>query len=62
MGYPIVGDPVYGTGRSIGVKLPGQALHAWHLELIHPHTGDLVSVTAPIPTYFLTLLQVLRNR
>lgn len=62
MGYPIVGDPVYGTGRSIGVKLPGQALHAWNLELIHPLTGDLVSVTAPIPPYFLTLLQVLRNR
>ena len=62
MGYPIVGDPIYGTGRSIGVKLPGQALHAWHLELIHPHTGDLVSVTAPIPSYFSTLLQVLRNR
>ena len=62
MGHPIVGDPVYGTGRSIGVKLPGQALHARHLELIHPQTGDLISVTAPIPAYFLTLLQVLRNR
>jgi 23S rRNA pseudouridine1911/1915/1917 synthase len=62
MGHPIVGDPVYGTGRSIGVKLSGQALHAWQLQLIHPQTGELVSVTAPIPTYFLTLLQVLRNR
>ena len=62
MGHPIVGDPVYGSGRSIGVKLPGQALHAWQLQLIHPVTGDLVSVTAPIPSYFLTLLQVLRNR
>jgi 23S rRNA pseudouridine1911/1915/1917 synthase len=62
MGYPIVGDPVYGTGRSIGVKLPGQALHAWRLELIHPHTGELISATAPIPEYFLTLLQVLRSR
>ncbi len=62
MGYPIVGDPVYGTGRSIGVNLPGQALHAWQLQLIHPHTGELVSVTAPIPSYLLTLLQVLRNR
>jgi 23S rRNA pseudouridine1911/1915/1917 synthase len=62
MGHPIVGDPVYGTGRSIGVNLPGQALHAWKLQLIHPVSGDLVSVTAPIPAYFLTLLQVLRNR
>ena len=62
MGHPIVGDPVYGTGRSIGVKLPGQALHAHRLELIHPETGELISVTAPIPAYFQTLVQVLRNR
>jgi 23S rRNA pseudouridine1911/1915/1917 synthase len=62
MGHPIVGDPVYGSGRSIGVKLPGQALHAQKLELIHPVTGELISVTAPIPSYFLTLLRVLRDR
>jgi 23S rRNA pseudouridine1911/1915/1917 synthase len=62
MGHPIVGDPVYGSGRSVGVNLPGQALHARQLELIHPETGDLVSVVAPIPPHFLTLLQVLRKR
>ncbi len=62
MGHPIVGDPVYGSGRSIGVKLPGQALHAWKLQLIHPLTSELVSVTAPMPAYFITLLKVLRNR
>jgi 23S rRNA pseudouridine1911/1915/1917 synthase len=62
IGHPIVGDPVYGTGRSIGVKLPGQALHARRLQLIHPLTGESIDVTAPIPHYFLTLLQVLRNR
>jgi 23S rRNA pseudouridine1911/1915/1917 synthase len=62
IGHPIVGDPVYGTGRSIGVKLPGQALHARRLQLIHPLTGESIDVTAPIPNYFLTLLQVLRNR
>ncbi len=62
IGHPIVGDPVYGTGRSIGVKLPGQALHARQLDLIHPLSGNLISAIAPIPTYFLTLLQVLRNR
>jgi 23S rRNA pseudouridine1911/1915/1917 synthase len=62
LGHPIVGDPVYGSGRSIGVNLPGQALHAEKLELIHPVTGALISVTAPIPTYLLKLLQVLRHR
>jgi 23S rRNA pseudouridine1911/1915/1917 synthase len=62
MGHPIVGDPVYGSGRSIGVNLPGQALHAQKLELVHPVTGSIVSVTAPIPAYFHKLLQVLRHR
>jgi 23S rRNA pseudouridine1911/1915/1917 synthase len=62
IGHPIVGDPVYGTGRSIGVKLPGQALHARRLQLIHPLTGESIDVTAPMPDYFRTLLQVLRNR
>ncbi len=63
MGHSIVGDPVYGAGRaSIGVNLPGQALHARQLQLIHPLTEELVSVTAPMPDRLLTLLQVLRNR
>jgi 23S rRNA pseudouridine1911/1915/1917 synthase len=63
MGHPVVGDPVYGTGRaSVGVKLPGQSLHARQLELIHPVTGELISVTAPLPERLRTLLQVLRSR
>ncbi len=63
MGHPIVGDPVYGAGRAnIGVNLPGQTLHARQLQLIHPLTGEMIGVTAPIPERFSTLLQVLRNR
>jgi 23S rRNA pseudouridine1911/1915/1917 synthase len=63
MGHPIVGDLVYGAGRaSVGVNLPGQALHARRLQLIHPITSELISVTAPIPERLLTLLQVLRSR
>jgi 23S rRNA pseudouridine1911/1915/1917 synthase len=62
MGHPIVGDPVYGSGRSIGVNLPGQALHAWQLKLQHPLSGHLIEVTATPPQTFLTLLEVLRRR
>ncbi|MEY3333450.1 MAG: hypothetical protein RLZZ176_1750 [Cyanobacteriota bacterium] len=62
MGHPIVGDPVYGSGRSVGVNLPGQALHAWKLQLQHPLSGNLVQVTAPPPPSFTTLLEVLRRR
>lgn len=62
IGHPIVGDPVYGTGRSVGVNLPGQALHAWCLSLRHPRSGEWLEVTAPLPKTLLTLLDVLRRR
>ncbi len=62
MGHPIVGDPVYSTGRSVGVNLPGQALHAWRLTLQHPVTQESIEVTAPVPKSLTTLLEVLRRR
>jgi 23S rRNA pseudouridine1911/1915/1917 synthase len=62
IGHPVVGDPVYSLGKSIGVKLPGQALHAWKLKLLHPITEETIEVIAPIPVVFTKLLDVLRNR
>ena len=62
MGHPIVGDPVYGSGRSVGVNLTGQALHAWKLSLEHPGSGKLIEAIAPLPENFTKLLNVLRNR
>jgi 23S rRNA pseudouridine1911/1915/1917 synthase len=62
MGHPIVGDPIYSTGSSIGVNLPGQALHAWRLTLQHPRSQEWIEVTAPVPKTFTTLLDVLRRR
>jgi 23S rRNA pseudouridine1911/1915/1917 synthase len=61
-GHPIVGDPVYSSGRAIGVNLTGQALHAWRLQLQHPVTGDEVVAIAPLPKSFTTLLEVLQKR
>lgn len=62
MKHPMVGDPVYGAGRSIGVNLPGQALHAERLTLRHPATEETVTAIAPLPSHFIKLLNVLRNR
>lgn len=62
LGYPLIGDPVYSAGTSIGVNLPGQALHAWKLRLQHPVTQEWISVTAPPPPVFTKLLEVLRRR
>jgi 23S rRNA pseudouridine1911/1915/1917 synthase len=62
MGHPVVGDPVYGSGRSVGVNLTGQALHAWRLRLQHPVTGERIEAIAPPPAEFTTLLNILRLR
>ena len=62
IGYPIVGDPVYGSRRSVGVNLPGQALHAWKLRLQHPRSEEWIEAIAPLPDYFQTLIRVLEQR
>ncbi|MEM6251591.1 MAG: RluA family pseudouridine synthase [Cyanobacteria bacterium P01_D01_bin.156] len=62
VGHPIVGDMTYGAGRSVGVNLPGQALHARQLTLTHPITEEQIVAIAPLPTIFETLLQRLRQR
>jgi 23S rRNA pseudouridine1911/1915/1917 synthase len=70
VGYPIVGDPVYGGRR----KLPAgaspalvhtlqnfgrQALHAARLTLTHPRSGKRVSYDAPLPADLAALLAAL---
>ncbi len=50
IGYPVVGDPVYGSGNgSHGVKIPRQFLHAYQLEFRHPTTGQELVFEAPLP-------------
>ncbi len=62
IGHPILGDPVYSSGASLKVNLPGQALHAWRLRLQHPVSGEFIEAIAPPPVAFTTLLEVLRRR
>lgn len=62
MGHPIVGDTVYGVGRSVGVNLSGQTLHAWKLRLQHPISNEWIEAIAPLPREFTTLLHTLRQR
>ncbi len=60
LGHAIVGDVMYGSGRGVKVNMPGHALHAWQLQLIHPVSGELVMVQADPPPFFDKLLNVLR--
>ncbi|KOR90619.1 pseudouridine synthase [Paenibacillus solani] len=60
IGYPLVGDPVY--GKSKGIKLNGQALHAAVLGFVHPSSGEYMEFSAPMPDDMEELLSILRGR
>lgn len=59
IGHPIVGDAVYGPAKC-PFKLEGQTLHAKILGFVHPVTGEYMEFDAPLPEYFVSLLERLR--
>jgi len=70
IGYPIVGDPLYGGRRRLPAgasptvinalaQFRRQALHAARLSFEHPSNGRELSFEAPIPTDFRDLLATL---
>lgn len=59
IGFPIVGDPLYGPKKVIGEH--GQYLHAKTLGFIHPRTGKLLEFDSPLPNYFEEFLKELRE-
>lgn len=60
IGHPITGDTVYGPAKC-PFKLQGQALHAKVLGFTHPSKGVYMEFEAPLPEYFVKLLNRLRN-
>ena len=60
IGHPLLGDEVYGSGKN-PYHLQGQTLHAMILGFVHPSTGEYMEFTAPLPEYFVKLLERLRK-
>ncbi|HIX60532.1 MAG TPA: RluA family pseudouridine synthase, partial [Candidatus Blautia gallistercoris] len=58
--HPLLGDTVYGSGKAPW-PLQGQVLHAEGLGFIHPATGQYVEFHAPLPEYFIELLNKFRK-
>lgn len=54
--HPLLGDLVYGPKKCPFSQLQGQTLHAKTLGFIHPRTKEYVEVNAPLPEYFIQLL------
>jgi 23S rRNA pseudouridine1911/1915/1917 synthase len=67
-GHPLVGDPVYGSGRQARraagaalARFPRQALHAYRLAFAHPVTGERLSFESPLPADMAGLLHSLEE-
>ena len=60
IGHPLLGDEVY-SNRKAPFHLEGQTLHAMTLGFKHPHTGEYIETNAPLPDYFVHLLQILHQ-
>lgn len=58
IGHPLLGDEIYGP-RKTAFHLEGQTLHAYCLGFIHPANREYIEVKAPIPAYFMHLLEIL---
>lgn len=59
IGYPIVGDSVYSNGKNpFGVE--GQMLHSYRLKFKHPISGKDMELEAPLPDYFIEVLNNIR--
>lgn len=59
LGHPIVGDDKYGKmpdGAYVKNPLQRLGLHASKLEFIHPITKELITLTAPVPSQFYSVL------
>ena len=61
IGHPVVGDMTYGF-KNQRFKLDGQLLHAIKLQFVHPKTGETVSFDAPLPDYFINILEKLGKK
>ncbi|MGQ0526390.1 MAG: 23S rRNA pseudouridine(1911/1915/1917) synthase RluD [Betaproteobacteria bacterium] len=63
IGYPLVGDPVYGKKRPLpgSLRFERQALHADKLVLVHPATRRERTWRAPLPDDFRELLAAVKE-
>ncbi len=55
IGHPLLGDSVYGNGKSPW-NLQGQTLHAAVIGFLHPTSKAYLEIEAPLPQYFKSLL------
>lgn len=56
LGHPIIGDNMYYCQSNF---IDRQALHAWLVAFVHPHSGKKLEIEAPLPK---DMLQLIKHR
>ena len=60
IGHPVIGDRKYHAAEASESRIARVALHAAHLQFVHPRSGDSVSIDCELPSDFQFLVQALR--
>lgn len=61
IGYPLLGDPLYGKGAKPPFFFEGQALHAKTIGFVHPVSGEYMEFSAEPPHDMQAVLAELRK-
>jgi 23S rRNA pseudouridine1911/1915/1917 synthase len=59
LGHPVIGDRKYHPEEALERRITRVALHAAHLEFLHPRSGERVSIDCEPPADFQSLLRSL---
>jgi 23S rRNA pseudouridine1911/1915/1917 synthase len=59
IGHPVIGDRKYCREEALERRIARVALHAAHLQFIHPRSGESISIDCQFPPDFQSLLQAL---
>lgn len=62
IGHPVIGDRKYSPPEADEPRIARVALHAAHLEFVHPRTGEKVTIDCPPPADYQSLLRSLAQR
>ena len=62
IGHPVIGDRKYHPAEAEERRIARVALHAVHLEFVHPRTGKNISADCETPADFQSLVKALSER
>ena len=60
--HPVIGDRKYSPKEALEPRIARVALHACHLQFVHPRSGEIISIDSEPPSDFKELVRSLSPR